>query len=419
MHILFLSDNFLPETNAPASRTFEHCREWVKAGHKVTVITCVPNFPTGKVFAGYRNKLWQKEDMGGIHVIRVWSYISANEGFLKRVIDYVSYMITAIFAALFVRKVDIVIGTSPQFFTACAAYIVGAYKRVPFVFELRDLWPESIKAVGAIRSGRLLRVLERLELFLYRRAAKIVCVTHSFKQVLIMRGIDPKKISVVTNGVDLQRFSPREKDTQLVSDLGLNGKFVAGYIGTHGMAHALETVLEAAKLIQDHPNGAQFRILLLGDGAKKNDLIAKAKELKLNNILFLDTVSKDEVAQYWGLLDTAIIHLRRTKLFEAVIPSKLFECMGMGIPVLHGVFGESAEIVRKYDVGLVFEPQNAAQLCTHLLDLYAHRDRYDTLRQNCIQAAPDFDRLTLAQQLLISLQTLVNDKHEQVHSPIP
>jgi len=170
MHILFLSDNFPPEVNAPASRTFEHCREWVKLGHQVTVVTCAPNFPSGKVFGGYENKLWQQEVMDGIRVIRVWSYITANEGFLKRVLDYVSYMAMAVLASFFVRKVDVVIGTSPQFFTACAAYLVGLCKRCPWVFELRDLWPESIRAVGAMKESRVLDWLEKLELFLYRKA---------------------------------------------------------------------------------------------------------------------------------------------------------------------------------------------------------------------------------------------------------
>ncbi|MCB1630138.1 MAG: hypothetical protein KDI48_20590, partial [Xanthomonadales bacterium] len=151
MHILFLSDNFPPEVNAPASRTFEHCREWVRAGHKVTVITCAPNFPKGKVFEGYRNRLWQRERMDGIEVIRVWSYITANEGFTRRILDYLSYMFMAILAGPFVRRIELVVGTSPQFFTACAAYVVSRYRRVPYVFELRDLWPESIKAVGAMR----------------------------------------------------------------------------------------------------------------------------------------------------------------------------------------------------------------------------------------------------------------------------
>ncbi|MEN8130901.1 MAG: glycosyltransferase family 4 protein, partial [Pseudomonadota bacterium] len=179
MHILFLTDNFPPEVNAPASRTFEHCREWVRAGHDVTVMTCVPNFPKGRVFEGFRNKLWQTETIEGIRVIRVWSYITANEGFVKRTLDYMSYMVSAILTAPFVHKPDLVIGTSPHFFTVCAAYVVSRYKRVPFVFELRDLWPESIKAVGAMRDSVVLRFFEWLEHYLYRKAARIVVVTHA------------------------------------------------------------------------------------------------------------------------------------------------------------------------------------------------------------------------------------------------
>src|SRR5262245_22152128 len=149
MHILFLTDNFPPEVNAPASRTFEHCREWVRAGARVTVITCAPNFPTGKIFAGYRNRIWQWEEVEGIRVLRVWSYITANEGLVRRTIDYMSFMVMAVPAAIFVRKVDVVVTTSPQIFTACGGYAVSRMKRRPFVFELRDLWPESIRAVGA------------------------------------------------------------------------------------------------------------------------------------------------------------------------------------------------------------------------------------------------------------------------------
>jgi len=251
VHILFLTDNFPPEVNAPASRTFEHCRQWVKAGHRVTVITCAPNFPKGKVFDGYKNRLWQRERMEGIDVIRVWSYITANEGFSRRVLDYLSFMLSAIVVGPWVRDVDVIVGTSPQFFTACAAYVVSRLKGVPYVFELRDLWPESIKAVGAMKDSRAIRMLERLELFLYRKSAAVVSVTESFKKVLVRRGIPAEKIHVVTNGVDVSQFRPRPKDRDLTARLGLEGKFVAGYIGTHGMAHALETLIEAAERLQD------------------------------------------------------------------------------------------------------------------------------------------------------------------------
>jgi glycosyltransferase involved in cell wall biosynthesis len=404
MHILFLSDNFPPEVNAPASRTHEHCRAWVAAGHRVTVITCAPNFPRGKVFDGYRNAWRREETIDGIRVVRVWSYITANEGFARRVLDYLSFMTTATLAGLRVREVDVIVGTSPQFFTACAARLLGSLKRRPWVFELRDLWPESIKAVGAMRDSAAVRWLERLELHLYRHATRIVSVTESFKRVLVARGIDGTKIDVVTNGVDIARFSPRPKDAALARQLGLEGRFVAGYIGTHGMAHALETLLDAAAQLAQEPGGDAFSLLLLGDGARKAELKALARQRGLDNVVFVDTVAKDEVARYWSLLDMSVIHLRRTELFTTVIPSKLFECMGMGIPVLLGVAGEAAGIVEREGVGEVFEPEDARQLASALLRLRADPVRLRQYRDKGLVAAGRFDRGALAQRMLRSLQ---------------
>ncbi|MEX0372768.1 glycosyltransferase family 4 protein [Spiribacter roseus] len=403
MHILFLTDNFPPEVNAPASRTFEHCREWVRQGHKVTVVTTAPNFPKGEVFDGYRNRLWQRETVEGIRVLRVWTYITANAGFLKRTLDYLSFMVTGFLAALFVRRIDVVIGTSPQFFTNCAAWLLSAIRRRPFVFELRDLWPESIKTVGAMEDNWVIRLLEGFELFLYRRADVVIAVTHSFRRNLIERGIDPNKIHVVTNGVDLSRFHPMARDGELARSVGLEGAFVAGYIGTHGMAHSLETLLDAAAALQarkDDPVASRIRLVLLGDGARKAGLEARAAEMDLRNVVFLDTVPKDEVPRYWSLLDISIIHLRRDPNFTQVIPSKLFECMAMGIPVLHGVEGESAEIVEREAVGQTFEPENADALVEGLLSLARDSERYDRYRAACLEAAPKYDRRRLANDML-------------------
>jgi glycosyltransferase involved in cell wall biosynthesis len=400
MRILFLSDNFPPEVNAPASRTYEHCREWACAGHEVTVITGVPNFPTGRIYAGYRNRLWQSETIDGIRVIRVWTYIAANEGVLRRSLDYLSYMASATVAGVFVPRPDIVVGTSPQFFTVLAAYLVSRLRRRPFIFELRDLWPESIKAVGAMRESRVLRWMERVELFLYRKAAAIVSVTESFKDNLAARGIDASKIEIVTNGVDLSRYSPRPKDAELVKQLNLEGKFVAGYVGTHGMAHGLETVLAAAERIRDSLAVERYAFLLLGDGARKEHLRQLAACRRLENVIFIDSVPKDQVARYWSLLDVAIIHLRRLSLFETVIPSKLFECMAMGIPVLHGVRGESARIVERTGVGLCFEPENPESLVTSLRTIGGNPALLAAIRKACVAAAPNFARERLALKML-------------------
>jgi glycosyltransferase involved in cell wall biosynthesis len=403
MHILFFTDNFPPEVNAPASRTYEHCREWVRRGHQVTVITGAPNFPTGRVFDGYRNRLRSRECMDGIEVIRVWTYITANVGFLKRTLDYASYMMSAVPAALAVRNVDVMVATSPQLFTPCAAYLAGLLKQRPFVFELRDLWPESIRAVGAMKNRRVLNALEALELFLYRRASRIVSVTHAFRDNLVGRGIAADKISVTTNGVDLARFGPSPRDEALAASLGLGGKTVLGYVGTHGMAHGLETVLAAAERLRDMPAAANIRFLFLGDGAEKAALKRIAAEKRLDNVVFLDSVPRDEVVRYWSLIDLAIIHLRRTPLFETVIPSKLFECMAMGVPVLHGVAGESAGIVAREGCGVLFEPENPDELTQRILELAGDPARLGQLSRSGREAAARYDRSALAAEMLHTL----------------
>ncbi len=409
MHILFLTDNFPPEVNAPASRTYEHCRVWAQRGHRITIITCAPNFPRGRVFEGYRNSLFRREQVDGMEVIRVWTYITANEGFVRRILDYLSFMVSAIVASVAVRRVDIVVGTSPQFFTACAAFVVGTLKRRPWVFELRDLWPETIKTVGAMRDSAAIRLLEKLELFLYRRADAIVSVTRSFKRVLESRGVDPSKIHVVTNGVDFGQFSPRPKDEELVRRLGVQGKFVVGYVGTHGMCQALETVVDAAGMLQDD----RIVFVLLGDGARKQALREAAVAKGIKNVLFLDTVAKSEVPAFWSVLDVSLTHLQRSALFQTVIPSKLFESMGMGIPILHGVDGESAEIVRECGVGEVFRSEDSQDLANRVKRLASDPAALKTFRAHCADSAKQFDRSELAIRMLRVLEETVSKRQVQ------
>lgn len=400
MHILFISDNFPPEINAPASRTFEHCREWVAFGNNVTVITCTPNFPKGKVYAGYHNKPYQVEYMAGIRVIRVWTYIAANSGTKKRVLDYLSFMVSSIVAGIFIKKVDVIIGTSPQFFTACSAYVLSILKKKPWIFELRDIWPESIHTVGAIKNSRAINILTMLELFLYRRATRIISVTHSFKKILIQRGIQEDKIFVVTNGVDLNFFTRPDEPKDLILHHKLNGKFIAGYIGTHGMAHGLETLLDAAKILQERYPEEDLHILMVGDGAEKAALIDRSSNEALQNVTLLGSVSKTDVTRYLSLLDVSIIHLKNSPLFRAVIPSKMFESMAMGIPIAHGVLGESAEIVTDEAVGIVFEPGDAEALVNTLLKLKQNPALMKTYRRNGIRAAKRYNRRQLAKDML-------------------
>lgn len=396
MHILFLSHYFPPEVNAPASRTFEHCRQWVRDGHRVTVVTCAPNHPRGKVYPGYRNRLYAREEKDGITIIRVWTYVTANEGFLKRTLNYVSYMAAAIVAAPLIQKADIVISTSPQFFNGLAGYVVSRMKRAPWVLEIRDLWPESILAVGAIKNPFIIHLLEWLELFAYRQADRIVPVTDAFQRYIEGKGIPKEKISVIKNGADLTLYKPVTGTNRLAESLGVQGKFVAAYLGTHGMAHHLETVLYAAQRLREYPD---IVLILAGDGAERQRLAALRNELGLDNVLMLDQQPKEQMPWLWALSDVSLILLKKSDLFKTVIPSKIFESMAMEKPIILGVEGESADIVRAADAGYCIEPENVEELVNRLIDLYANEALCKKLGANGrIHVSNFYDRKKLAKR---------------------
>jgi len=402
VHILFLTDNFPPETNAPASRTFEHARRWVSAGHRVTVVTGAPNFPSGKIHAGYSNALWRREVMDGIDVVRVWTYITANEGFLKRTLDYVSFMLAAIAASPFLPRPDVIIGTSPQFFTPCAGLAVSILRWRPFIFELRDLWPDSIVAVGAMRETTVIGWLRKLEYFLYRRAARIVSVTNSFKRVLTANGIDPDKIAVVPNGVDLDAYVPGPKPDDLARRLGVEGKFVAAYVGTVGMAHGIGTLLDAARALRQRHD---IVFVVVGTGAQQAELAETARREGLDNVIFVGAVSKAEVRDYWRLCDAAVVLLRDTPLFRHVIPSKMFEAMGMERAIVLGVKGESEGILLESGAGLTIPPEDAAALAATVAALADDPARCAALgKKGRIFASDNFNREALALRMLTELE---------------
>jgi glycosyltransferase involved in cell wall biosynthesis len=402
MHVLFLSDNFPPETNAPATRLHEHARRWVRAGHRVTVVTCAPNFPRGEVFEGYRNRWLSRETIDGIEVWRVKTFIAANSGFLLRTLDFLSFMVMGVLGGLLPRRPDLVVASSPQFFAAVGGWALSALRRRPFVFEVRDLWPASIAAVGAMRQSPLLRLLERVELFLYRRATRIVTVTHAFRDDLVARGVPAEKIDVVTNGVDLDRYAPTERDAGVAREFGVEECFVVGYLGTHGMAHALENVLDAAERLRDLD---EVRFLFVGSGAAKAYLVAEAHRRGLTNVVFRDPQPKERMPELWGLCDVALVHLKDMPVFETVIPSKIFEGMGMARPVLlAGPDGEAAGIVRDTGCGLWVPPEDPEALAHAVRRLATDGELRRRLAAASLAAAPAYSRDTLAARMLASLE---------------
>jgi glycosyltransferase involved in cell wall biosynthesis len=405
MHILFLTDNFPPEGNAPATRTFEHTREWVKLGHKVTVITCAPNFPEGVLFKGYRNRWYQREVMEGINVVRVKTYITANEGFSKRILDYISFGVMGCIAGLFQKRPDVIVSTSPQFFCACGGWLLSVLRWKPWVFELRDIWPASITAVGAMGKSRAIRLLEKIEMFLYRRADRIVSVTNSFKDELIERGIDGNKIDVVFNGVDLSVYSPvSAKNAELAAEYNLAQKFVVGYVGTHGMAHALDKVLDAAELLQSDDS---IRFLFAGGGAERAKLEQLVLQRGLSNIVMMPRQPKALMPAVWSLCDISLISLRDAPIFTKVIPSKIFESMGMGLPMIISCpEGEGTAIIHDTQSGIVVPPENPEDLAACIRDLHQDSARLKRLACASGDSAKLYDRARQAELMLESLRPL-------------
>jgi glycosyltransferase involved in cell wall biosynthesis len=405
MNILFIADNFPPERNAQASRVYERACYWVRWGHQLTVLTCFPNFPEGKLFPGYRNSMRKVEEISGIRVVRVKTFIAPNVGTVLRILDYLSFMISSFLAGLFVPRPDVVVTTSPQFFAAIAGCALAAVRGLPFVLEISDLWPDSIVAVGAMKRNLPLRWLEKLELLLYRRAARIVVLTPAFRDNLVRRGVPTDKIDVVINGVDLERYRPKPKDPAMIEEWGLgNSRFVVGYIGTHGMAHALENVLAAAALVKD----PDITFMFVGTGAMRTRLVEEAERSNLRNVRFVPAQAKETMPTMWAICDVALVHLSNTPLFRTVIPSKLFEAMAMGLPILlTAPEGQASSIVDSEGAGLCVPAEDPQALADAVQLLSENRSLLRQLADRSTAAAPRYSRERQARDMLSSLEAAI------------
>ena len=361
MRITFLCQYFPPEMGAPSARTFEHARHWAALGHDVTVITGFPNHPTGVIRPEYRGCFVKREKVEGVDLLRTWVYVAANKGFTKRILNFLSFFFSSlILGSVMTRRPDVVVGTSPQFFCAVAAYLLSRVKRAPFVFEVRDLWPQSAIELGALKHPLLIRFLEAIETHLYRRAALIVAVAESTRQYLVSKGVPAEKIRIIPNGIDAKYLaSANATPEQARDELGLNGSFIVSYIGTHGMSHALETVLRAAKEFSGDP---AIHFLFVGEGAEKEKLKRFAAELQLSNVTFVDEQPRERLLAFYRASDLGVVPLKRLPIFKKVLPSKLFELMGAGCPVICSVEGEAARLVEKAEAGLPIEPENVEAL---------------------------------------------------------
>jgi glycosyltransferase involved in cell wall biosynthesis len=355
VNITYVCYFFPPEVSAAAAGVYDNAVRLVRMGHRVTVLTGLPNNPRGALFPGYRFRPLTVEMMDGIQVVRVASWFQPNTSAIRRLTSYGSLMVAQILAARTVERPDVVVGSSPPLFQALAGLAVARLNGCPFVMEVRDLWPENMVAIGALRNGPGLRMLAALERLLYRQAARIVAVTHGFKDYIVARGVPDERVSVVTNGVDLALYRMVPYPGTLARELHLIGKFVAGYIGTVGINHGLQTILDAAERLRDDPD---IVLLIVGDGAERPALERQASERGITNIRFLGERTRDEMPEYHSLCDAMLVLLKDSPYFHKVIPSKVFVGMAMAKPIILGVDGEARRIVEEAEAGVFVPPEN-------------------------------------------------------------
>jgi colanic acid biosynthesis glycosyl transferase WcaI len=389
MKILYVSQYFPPEMGAPAARAVELSRHWAAAGHEVTVLTGFPNHPTGVVPPEYCVKfrrLVAHEQTDGIRVIRTWLLPFPNRKPYERMLNYSSFCASAAATGLFLSRPDVVIATSPQLLVGLSGWWLARSKRVPFIFEVRDLWPESLAAVGMGGESSLLhRGLKRIAGFLYRHSDRIVVVTPAFEDYLVKHWRVPReKISVIENGVETDLFSPRpftsEANAALKRELNAGGRFVVSYIGTMGMAHGLETIIAAATQLRDANPDIVF--LMLGEGAEKERIVDLARQRSLNNLRFVDQQPREKIPAYICASDACLVLLKKTDVFKTVIPTKMLEFMSCARPVILGVDGQARTILEQARGGLVIEPENSDALVNAIRWLAANREMACKLGEN-------------------------------------
>ena len=386
MKILYVSQYFPPEMGAPAARASELAQHWAQAGHDVSVLTGFPNHPTGVVPAEWQGRLHRlvhKEKIGGVDVFRTWLWPLPNRKAHERMRNYASFCVSAALRGLALPRPDVIIASSPQLLVGLSGWWIAFARQIPLVFEVRDLWPESLTAVGVGDEDSLLhRALAAVAKFLYQRSDRIVVVTPAFKEHLVRRWRVPaEKIAIVENGVETDLFAPAAAAANhaLRRELGAEANFLVCYIGTMGMAHGLETLLDAAAQLQRQKSNAQF--LLVGEGAEKERIKNRAQAFGLANVSFLDQQPREKIPAFISASDACLVLLKKTDIFKTVIPTKMLEFMSCARPVIVGVDGQARQIIEDAGAGLVIEPENSAALVGAIQQLSANRELGMTMGQ--------------------------------------
>lgn len=356
MKILFLCQYFPPEPGAPAARTHEHAKEWVRMGHEVTVVCGIPNHPDGEVPLNYRHKYVYEEILDDIRVLRCWFLVAANTGRVRRSIAFISFMLASLYWGMVKGgRADVVMATSPQLLCGLAGYGVALVKRALFVFEVRDLWPRQIIDLGVLRNPWLITLLRGVERFLYRKAAIIITVAEAARRELVQSGVPPEKIHTITNAIALDVFKPQPRLGAMRYRYGWGERTLVMYIGTHGLSQGLETVLAAARELEERED---LHFVFVGSGAERESLIKTAEQGGLKNVEFIPNQPRPDMPDFYAAADICLVPLKQRGVFLTNIPSKMFEIMACARPIILGVEGQGREILEEAGAGIAVPPED-------------------------------------------------------------
>lgn len=400
MRILYLSQYFHPEAGATQNRALEMASNWVRMGHEVTVICEIPNHPAGIIPPKYRGKFMERTSFQGIDVIHVWVKTSPTKTFRSRMLFYISFMLTSALSGLFLinKKFDLVYTTSPPLFVGASGLIMSRIKRIPFFFEVRDIWPESAIALGELKNPSYISLARRLETTCYESAKKIFVVTEGIYNKLRDQGIAQEKIVHIPNGANIDKFHYQpELRRKIREELLLDCKFCVIYAGIHGIAQRLETIIEAARLLE---SDTDVCFLLIGEGPERNKIIELVKNYSLRNVILLPEQPVDAMPGYLSAADIAIIPLRNLDIFRGALPSKLFDSWACQLPVLLSVDGEARQIMDRANAGIYVPPEDPQALCNAILFIKDDDEKKKTMGINGRNyTEKHFSRKDLAEKL--------------------
>jgi colanic acid biosynthesis glycosyl transferase WcaI len=416
-HVLFVTPYYPPEKTPPAIRISEMAKCLLKRGYQVTVLTTFPNFPSGVVSPEYRGHVIKREVQDGIHVVRVWSYITPNKGFLRRILAQLSFGCIAPFLGWkHVGRPDVIIVESPPLFNAIGGRLLAWGKRCPFIFTVADLWPDAAIQLGVLRNSLLIRLSRWLERSTYQKASFVWAVTNGIRKKLVERGLSPERVFLLTNGVDTTRFRPIEQ-AQARAELGWDDRFTILYAGTHGLVYGLEILLDVAERLGDR---SDMHIIFAGDGVTKADLMEKAHERQLHNVTFLDAQPHERMPLLLNAADVCPIPIRNVPIANITLPAKMFEIMACARPILLGLGGEARKLaVQEAHAALYVEPENVDALLSAILYLREHPEVATALGQHGRAFVTEhFDRDHLVSILEERIATLLPE-HDSVKTIAP